>query len=128
MRYKMGFDLSIEMVIMLCPEKGKPFFLAYDKDTKDFEKVYGVPDVEVPEHLAKYLQGRGWHYHAYIQHLSSDGPARPDMLLEFYPSFEEVKEDEHYADYWTEGDHELFKELLEWCDAQKVSFQVSWSY
>lgn len=119
----MGFDLSIELVMMMCPIKGKPFYY-----TNSLEKVYGIPDIEVPEHLAQYLQGRGYHYLAYIEGLADDGPTRPDVVLDAYPSFEEVQKHHSYEDYWTEGDHELFKELLEWCVDQKVSFQISWSY
>jgi hypothetical protein len=124
----MGFDLSIEMVMQMCPEKGKPYYMVYDEDTKALEKVYGIPDVQVPEHLAKYLQGRGRHLEVYLKDLNDDGPEYPYVLLDFYPTFEEVKEWSDYEDYWTEGDHEHFRELLEWCAEQKVSFQVSWSF
>lgn len=125
----MGFDLSIEMVMAMCPIKGKPYYSVYNKETKQNEKFYGIPDIEIPEHLAKYLTGRGWHFQPYVEDLNNDGHARVDELLDQFPSFDKVKEHSSYHENrWTEEDHNNFRDLLELLNEQKVCFQVSWSY
>ncbi len=125
----MGFDLSIEMVMAMCAIKGKPYYLVYNEETKKHEKFYGIPDIQIPEHLVKYLTGRGWHYQPYIENLGNEGNARVDIAFDQFPSFEEVKEHDSYnEDHWSEEDHNNFRELLEFLNDQKVCFQVSWSY
>lgn len=125
----MGFDLCIQMVITMCPIKGKPYYSVYNEETKQHEKVYGIPEIQIPEHLVKYLTGRGWHYQPYIENLANEGYARVDIALDQFPSVEEVKEHSSFdEDHWSEEDHNNFKELLEFLNDQKVDFQLSWSY
>lgn len=121
----MGFDINIDMILHMDKDTGKPFYYG-----KGLEHMYDISSFVVPDHLKEYLVGRGPVFHAYTSEFNYEN--RYDVpvseFLEHYPSWKEVQEDYKDHDYWTEADHNKFKELLEWCQKQPVSFRVSWSY
>lgn len=121
----MGFDINIEMVLSMCAETGKPYSYG-----KDLERVYDFSTILVPQELKQYLVGRGPVFHAYTQHFNYEDRYNVPVyeFLEHYPSWDSVQEEYADHEYWTEEDHNKFKELLEWCKAQRVSFRVDWSY
>ena len=122
---KMGFDINIEMVLSMCKVTGKPYYLG-----ANFEHIYDIGDIVVPEHLKEYLVGRGPVFHAYTSDFNYENRYNVSVyeFLEHYPSWEDVHKEYEDHDYWTEDDHNKFKELLEWCKKQCVDFRVSWSY
>ena len=128
----MGVDMTISLHLSMCPDTGKPYHYRLNRDTNRLEKVYSLPDLEVPPELKKYLVGSGRVFRAYIDNLTDDTYEAPmDLFLDSYPSWEKVKESDDYPDaeeYWTEEDHNNFKRLIEWCNKQDVYFYVSWSY
>ena len=130
----MGFDINVEVCFMMCDTTGKPYYYKYDKTTNKMNRVYELPSVEVPEHLRKYLVGRGHLFHAYTEHFNEDGifEASVEVFLEHYPDWEQVLEHEEFRDdvpeFWNEEDHNGFKALLEWCVKQYYMFKVTWSY
>ena len=80
----------------------------------------------------KYLVGRGHIFHAYTEYFNHQERycVSVDEFLDQYPSWEKVIEHENYYDEdgWMHEDHEGFRQLLEWCLNQEMSFQVNWSY
>jgi hypothetical protein len=127
----MGFDLYITVKYSLCPETGKPYY--YSK--QGLEKKYSLPDIQIPNHLRKYLQGRGKIFHIYIKEFDFDGKMETDadsFLLE-YPLWDQVKDadwyDESWEDIWTEKEHNEFRELLvHLTTSYDCHFTVEWSY
>lgn len=125
----MGFDIYIKMSMMICPETGRPFYTKKNKETGKYEKLYEFPSVIVPEHLRKYITGRGWHFSAYIEeYVEPVMNCDVDFMLEGFPSWEDVQIHEKYDDSWTSDDHFAFEDLLIWCNQQDVPFEVCWSY
>ncbi len=125
--FTMGFDIDITMTLHMCPKTGKPFY--YDRKT--FTKIYDISEIVVPEQLQNYLVGRGHIFHAYTEHFNENDIYDVSVydFLEKYPSWEDVKQHRyHEDDYWTEKDHDNFRILLQWCEAQSLSFRVVWSY
>lgn len=126
---KMGFDITIEMVLHMCNKTGKPYY--YNKFS---ERIYDLPSIEVPQELRKYLVGRGHLFHAYTKYFNDQDRynVSVEAFLEHYPSWDEVIEHEEFRDdipgFWNEDDHIGFRDLLEWCMEQEVSFRISWSY
>jgi hypothetical protein len=123
----MGFDLYVQLVLNMCPNEGKPYY--YSRD--DFKKLYDISPIVVPTHLRKYVELRGHFLHAYTRHFNEQDRFVVEVceFLEDFPSWEDVVADDSYSIYdWEEKDHTLFKELLEWCQAQNVFFNVNWSY
>lgn len=124
----MGFDINIYMSLNMCPKTGKPFIYG-----KNFERIYELPEIVVPEKMCEYLEGRGHLFHAYTETFNEENryDVGVDEFLEEYPDWVSVQEHLSYEeakDYWSFEDHEGFKRLLEWCAEQKVGFRVSWSY
>lgn len=121
----MGFDINIDMIMHMCEHTGKPYYYG-----KDLNRVYEIPTLEVPQELKEYFVGRGPVFHAYTSHFNMEDRYSASVyeFLEHYPSWKEVQEDYEDHDYWTEDDHKKFKQLLEWCQTQRPSFRVSWSY
>ena len=128
----MGFDINVNMVLHMCPKTGKPFYYGYKKETNNYEKIYELPTLVVPETIREYLVGRGHIFHAYTEFFNENDvyDVSVEDFLEHYPSWEEVVEHSSYEDdcCWTDEDHEGFKQLLEWCMKQTVAFRVNWSY
>ena len=118
----MGFDINITMCLRMSPITGRPYHYGEGR------KVDGLPDLHVPEHLRPYMQGRGPIFHAYTHIFNEESRFNVDVVefLEHFPSWKYVQDDDN--DYWSEKDHCLFKELLEWCARQSVEFRVDWSY
>lgn len=123
----MGFDLFIYLKLMMCPETGKPFYFG-----PNLEKVYTLPECTIPEDLRPYLQGRGHFFFAYIENLDTYASSETDVetFLEYYPSWEEVKQHSSFEEdiSWGKKDHIKFKELLEFLAKQAGSYSVSWSW
>ena len=125
----MGFDIQITVTFHLCPETGKLYH--YETNPQDIiEKVYGVPDIEVPEEFRKYLVGRGHIFHAYTEYFNETQhyDVGVEDFLAHYPSWEEVVAHPNYYDEWTKEDHDGFEDLLAWCTGQPILYGVSWSY
>lgn len=116
----------------MCPASGKPYYLRWNKELKNYEKIYELHNIIVPEKMCEYLVGRGHHFHAYTGDFNEEEryDVTVEEFLEQYPSWEEVMENHSWDDEcgWIEEDHEGFKRLLEWCCEQDVSFRVCWSY
>lgn len=121
----MGFDISIDMVLCMCNKTGKPYYYG-----NNLVKIYDFSSIVVPDHLKEYLVGRGPVFHAYTSEFNYENRYNVPVyeFLEQYPSWSSVQEEYKDHDYWTEEDHNKFKELLEWCKKQSVDFRVSWSY
>lgn len=123
----MGFDLSIEVHLRFCPEKGIPFY--YDKDYN-----YEYDLLTVPEPLREYVKLRGHFLHAYTEHFNDQGIYEVDVydFVEKYPKWKDIMEIDlfkKYCDgYWYEKDHDRFLLLLQWCKESRASFFVKWSY
>lgn len=126
----MGFDINVEMILHMCPEKGKPYFYRWNEETKIIEKVYGLPELVVPEKFRNYLVGRGHHFHAYTADFNEEQryTVSAGEFLDKYPRWKDVKTDPSYEEGWLKQDHRGFKSLLKWCCNQDVPFRVSWSY
>ncbi len=127
----MGFDLFIHVQYNLCPETGKPYY--YDKKT--LNKQYDLPTITVPQHLRKYLQGRGNIFHAYVQefYMSDLYEADANSFLHAYPLWDDIKKsdwyDESWEGEWDEKDHAAFRELLvHLVNDYPCGFTLSWSY
>lgn len=119
----MGFDLHITLTLLLCPVTGKPYVY---RNTK----VYEIPEIEIPEHLRKYLALKGTFLYAYTNSLEQDGfgmHVSADTFLDAFPCWDDVEETLK-EDEWSEEDHEGLKALVTWCSEQTLEFHVSWSY
>jgi len=131
---RMGFDIMIDVRFHVCDITGKPFYYKYDKKTNSSSRIYEMPSFEVPKELRKYLVGRGHLFHAYTDSFNERDvfEACADQFLEYFPTWEQVMENENFRDdipeFWNEDDHNNFKKLIEWCTVQDFTFQVSWSY
>lgn len=125
----MGFDIHLTLMLHLCSETGKPYYFLTSEDGS-IEKIYGVPEVEVPTDFRKYLVGRGHHFHAYTEYFNEIEQYDVDVeeFLLHYPSWEEVQENVNYDESWTKEDHVGFEDLLSWCSGQSYFYRVSWSY
>lgn len=130
----MGFDINVNMVLHMCPKTGKPFYYGYNKQQNNYEKIYELPTLVVPEKMCEYLVGRGHLFHAYTDHFNEEDvfDVSVEVFLNEYPPWEDVQQSDYFrddeVDYWNEEDHEGFKRLLEWCTQQTVPFRVNWSY
>jgi hypothetical protein len=118
------------MTLMMCPITGRPYSFGHDG-----EKVYEVPSISIPEHLRSYLQGRGRCYQPYVEEFNAEDlfDVSVDTFLESYPEWDKVLEykelkDLPYSSDWTQYDHKMFQELLEYLVKLPVSFRVCWSY
>jgi hypothetical protein len=126
----MGFDLYIYLKLMMCPETGKPYYFG-----PNLEKVYTLPGVTIPEHLHKYLKGRGSQFHAYVHEftLADQSSADVNEFLNEYPLWKQITSsewyDETWEEYWTEKEHDEFRELLVYLnESLDCQFTVEWSY
>jgi hypothetical protein len=128
----MGFDINVELRMLMCSETGKPYYFKYDEEKQSIEKVYELPTVVVPEELRPYLMKKGRIFHAYTEVFNDRDTFDVDVetFLESFPSWDEVKEHSSYkkSDDWTLKDHKAFKKLLKWCAKQEPYYHVSWSY
>jgi hypothetical protein len=127
----MGFDLFINVQYNLCPDTGKPYYIS----KTNFEKVYDLPEINIPVSLRKYLQGRGSIFHAYIHEFDLDDQTSVDVesLVFSYPLWDQVKNSEWYDEIWeedwTEKEHNEFFELLKYLkENYSCRFNVDWSY
>jgi hypothetical protein len=129
----MGFDLFLQMSLTMDEATGKPFYYGTNKETGKIERIFEIPQIDIPEQLRKYLYGRGHHFHVYTEKFN-----RKDIFhvgvsafLDRFPSWTRFAESDYYTDEpagWTHEDHKNFKKLLKLLEEQKVSFTVSWSY
>jgi hypothetical protein len=124
----MGFDLFIHLSLMMDAETGKPFYY-----NENYEKVFGIPSIEVPEELRTYLKGRGHHFHVYTEKFNRKDIFEVSVttFLERYPSWNRFMQSDYFEEdpeAWTREDHKNFKKLLKFLEAQRGHFTVSWSY
>lgn len=130
----MGFDLCFLLSVHLCPETGKPFHYGYNNLTKKFEKIYGSPEVEIPEELRKSLVLRGHFLHAYTDYFNENDvyDVSVNVFQEHFPTWDEFTESDYYTDddpdAWTETQHKNLKKLVDYLCEQPIQFMVSWSY
>lgn len=79
-----------------------------------------APNIEVPAHLRKYMQGEGELFEQYF--FRDDKP-----LFELYeifrnfPEWETVDESNYDDVDWTREDHNFFEELLKWLGLECTS-------
>ena len=128
----MGFDLNIMLERCRCPDTGRPYYLTWVKQKRDFEKVYEVPNIQVPPKMCEYLVGRGPIFYAYTEPFNEKGISNVSVseFLEAFPSWDDVRRHSCYDKdgHWIEEDHEGFQRLIEWCNDQEPPFRVCWSY
>lgn len=130
----MGFDLYIQLSLTMCPETGKPYYYGTTKETGKFEKIYELPDIEIPKQYRKYLYGRGHFFHVYTDYFNENDvfDVSTNVFLEHYPTWETFTQSSYYTDddpdAWTKEDHIGFKKLLTYLSKQDLPFAVSWSY
>ena len=130
----MGFDINICLELLLCPSTGKPFYYFYNQVTRTTEKIYDIPEIQIPPPLRKYLVGRGHLFHVYTDYFNDQDIFKTDVraFLNEYPDWETVMESPYYTDdyegAWNEDDHCAFKELLEFLVNQDVTYTILWSY
>lgn len=89
----MGFSYYIEFLAAVNEDTGKP----------DHAKL---EDVCVPEHLRPYLTGDGWVFANYIRPSSCSGAKLITHI--------DVPDWERDCSWWTEEQHNRFKELVDW--------------
>ena len=113
----MGFDLSIQLHLCMCPQSGIPFAW----DTYLGKTYVNLSDYVVPPEFRKWVQARGRHFHSYILWCDeSTSSCDVGLFLENFPEWKDV-------DNWTEKDHNEFKAALEYF-ARYPGYVVSWSY
>ena len=122
----MGFDFYINISFNICPATGKPF--SYGPNS---EKIYGIPSIEIPEPYRRFVQERGHIFHAYTDRFGQEGiySVGVEELLDRFPTWTEIVEDGSFCEdleWWSEKDHDAFKEALEWFSVQSYSFIASW--
>ena len=123
----MGFDLFIRATFLLCRSTGKPYYFASDNS-----RNYDLSVATVPAEYRRMMQLRGGIFHAYTTQMFED----KDMVdvsvsdfLEKFPTWDEVHEYDPECDYWTEQEHNDFKDALTWLNANHlVEYRVQWSY
>ena len=131
---EMGFDLFIQLCLHMCPERGKPFYYGTNPDTGKIDKIYELPQVEIPKKYRKYLYGRGHYLHVYTGYFNQNDvyDVSTNVFLEHFPTWDTFAESEYYTDddpdAWTQENHEGFRKLLVYLSKQEYPFAVSWSY
>lgn len=118
----MGFYIHIYSMVNLCPETGKPFYYG-----PNFEKIYDIPNIIIPEQYRRFLYERNSIYHAYMSGDSYYDSV--DMVVDTFPTWEQVKNlypdaEEEYE--WTEKDHTLFHNAIEWFASQPIGYIIHW--
>ena len=116
---------------MICSDTGKPYYYAADVRSS-FMRIYDLSKLVVPKTYRRFLNQRGGIFHAYTTNVFEDyntlGVSIADFL-EKYPSWTAVKAfDEECNLYWTEKDHNEFKEALEWFNKDCIQYRINWSY
>lgn len=128
----MGFDLVIHAEFMLCPDTGKPYYYGKDGNNK-LICVYDLSPIVVPPEHRKFLTLRGGFLHSYTTRIFENDDileATPATMLDIFPSWEDIKANEPDCEpYWSEADHNGFKEALEWMDSKSpIQYRLHWSY
>lgn len=121
-RNKMGFYIHIYIMTQLCPETGKPFYYG-----PNFEKIYDIPEIVVPEQYRRFLSEKNSIYHAYMS--DNNYYDSVDMVHDTFPTWQQVKNlypdaEEEYE--WTEQDHNLFNEAIKWFASQPIGYIIHW--
>ena len=123
----MGFDLFIYASFLVCPETGKPYCFA-----SDHSRNYDLSVATVPEKHRRMMQLRGGILHAYTTQVYEDKNTVNVSVYDFlekFPTWDEVREYDPECDYWTEKEHNEFKDALMWLNANNtVQYRVDWSY
>lgn len=124
----MGFDLSIQVRFFICENTGKLYYYG----RKNFDRMYGVPELNIPEEWWIYIKHRGRIFRAYIDAFEEQNNMSPDItdFEENFPTWEYIKESVEYengwADEWTENDHNEYKKMVQWLAKQDIPYFVSW--
>lgn len=119
---KMGFYIHIRRMVDLCPETGTPFYYG-----PNLEKIYNIPEIAVPDQYRRFLYEKNSVYHAYMSDNCYYDSV--DMVQDMFPTWEQVKNlypdaEERYG--WTEQDHNLFRDAIEWFAAQPIGYIIHW--
>jgi hypothetical protein len=131
----MGFDLTISFAINIDEKTGMPYVHYLNNGFLD-KKPYDPEEFRIPVKYLEYIEQRGHHFHCYSKNFSGDVvTVRPKDFLHFYPDWNTVKiENDLFDDddeFWTETNHNEFKEFLEWMESKSpyISvFEIHWSY
>ena len=124
----MGFDLVIQVRFFICENTGKLYY--YQRE--GFDRIYGVPEMNIPEKWWKYIKLRGNIFQAYVEYFELRDKNSIDVseLNDNYPIWWDVRDSVDYEDgwehEWTEKDHKEFREFIKWCSKQDIPFFVSW--
>ncbi len=101
-------------------------------NTAPFEKLpYKPEEYCVPEQYRQFLYMRGHLFHEYTREVEKEYSVyecSPADILTHWPSWDDMKKVDELEYYdWSEADHNLLKEGLEWFKT-KGHFHVEWSY
>ena len=122
----MGFDFYIKLRLSLCDKTGKPFMWDYPTMGKN----YDLSTITVPEKYRRFITMRGHIFHLYTTDVISDDACEAEIseLLDDFPTWEDIQEEQYNDGWWTEKDHNLFHEALVWFNTQPHLFYAEWSY
>lgn len=125
----MVFTINIHACVAICPENGKPYYIG--KIDGKYQKIYGFPDIEVPKNYRRFLNESNAIYRTYTQHSESCQYFEDIInILDKFPTWNDLdkKFDNIENDYnWSQADHDLLKQALEWFDDQDVRFVMVWT-
>lgn len=123
----MGFYITIRMTLSMCDITGNPYYYG-----KNLDKIYGYPIINIPAKYKRFLNEKNSIYRMYRMYMADADcyNESTDVVLDKFPTWKDVKKEYPDAEDqydWTENDHNLLKEALEWFSrSTNVSFIVSW--
>ena len=127
----MVLSLTFSIETPINPITGRPhYFVKHNDTTVD---VDGFPEIVIPERLRSVLNGKGNHLFPYIRIFADENrfDAYAEELRNHFPKWVNVKRELAEATsnlIWSEGDHLLFRELLDWCCTYPYLFRINWGY
>ena len=128
----MGLEIRIELHIQISESNGLPS--VWIKQDDSYALIPFDPTIyTVPTEFLRFINLKGKMFNVYIEtFMLEDTIPEVDCaaFLEYFPTYESVKESSDYEgceEYWTEKDHNEFKQAIEWFES-KGSFYITWSY
>ena len=121
----MAYQMKLQMITMICPETGRPFY--YDEnEVKNFD----LSSLRIPDGLTKYTKVKGdflIHYIDRYKYMNRGTSLDIDQVLQVHPLWDDIEEHFEEEASWTKEDHVSLTILFEWCKKQKVQYRISWS-
>jgi hypothetical protein len=128
----MGFNLFVSLNVRIDPKTGMAFVYAFN--TSGGRKPFIPSEYTVPERFRDYLIQDGSHFHQYIKkYCDSMNMVDAERFLSDYPDWRLVKKELNSQggyDYWTQENHDGFKQALKWMSTGNNAglYSISWSY